>query len=149
MPKSHLEHPSQATACGTLATQTGLSREQFLAASDRCRSCERTLEADDAGRPAYSGEVGTLNAGQKLSDLSREQRGFLARVAREPAGLLVENRSTAAASLVRKGFALKVLTRDKPAVETRFLRGQLARLTLTDAGRAWLEKFGEIFPKST
>lgn len=76
MPRAHLEHPSQATACGKPATQTGRSREAFLASSDRCKSCERTLAASDAGRPAYSGEDNLQ--GPKLTHAQRRVLAELA-----------------------------------------------------------------------
>lgn len=56
MRRTHLEHPSQATACGTIATQLGLPTAAFRAATNQCASCSRTLAAIDAGRPAYRGD---------------------------------------------------------------------------------------------
>ncbi len=74
-------------------------------------------------------EDGVVRTANRLSDLSRDQRHLLERVYRGP-GLMVESRSTAAASLVRKGFVLKRLSRERGPVA-----GRLAELTITEAGR--------------
>lgn len=61
MSKTHLEHPSQATACGAPSTQVGVSVDAFRAAANKCGRCARTLAAIEAGRPRYSGLVQLLD----------------------------------------------------------------------------------------
>jgi len=72
MAKYHLEHPTQATACGTSSTATALSASDFdhLPGEQKCGSCRRTLEASRAGRKAYRGDMRTLtlNISSDLAD---------------------------------------------------------------------------------
>jgi hypothetical protein len=51
--KTHLDHPTQATACGK--NLRSVDAKTFRASSNQCLACARTLAAIDAGRPAYSG----------------------------------------------------------------------------------------------
>jgi hypothetical protein len=64
MAKYHLEHPTQATACGTAASGAGcvLTSADFDHVPDGlyCKACKRTLDAIRAGRKAYRGDVRTL-----------------------------------------------------------------------------------------
>lgn len=55
--KDHLEHPTQAFACGSPASAaaTAMARDEFRASDNQCGRCRRVLEALNAGRPAYSG----------------------------------------------------------------------------------------------
>lgn len=55
--RTHLEHPTQAYACGMPARNAApvLPPEEFRRADSRCRRCERTLDAMVAGRPHYAG----------------------------------------------------------------------------------------------
>jgi hypothetical protein len=58
--KSHLEHPTQAVACGAAAVSVQgrpLTPTQFNALPDaeRCKRCARVLAAQAAGRPHFAG----------------------------------------------------------------------------------------------
>jgi hypothetical protein len=66
--KLHLEHPTQAAACGVAANCVGkvFAPEEFraLASESQCARCRRVLTAIGAGRLVYSGyEDGTGDRG--------------------------------------------------------------------------------------
>lgn len=70
----HLDHPSQATACGARATVVGHAAIVFDAAAeeDRCGRCARVRRAQQAGRKTHRGEeVFGLEAEQQLAALVR------------------------------------------------------------------------------
>jgi len=53
---THLEHPTQANACGAPAScGSGVGAVAFLVSADRCRRCERIAIAEAAGRPVFRG----------------------------------------------------------------------------------------------
>lgn len=54
--KTHLDHPTQTTACGTRCSAHAVEEKIFrLSTHNRCCSCARVLAAKDAGREVYSG----------------------------------------------------------------------------------------------
>ena len=62
MSKYHLEHTTQATACGTSSTATVLTPAEFdrVPLDSVCKACKHTLDASRAGRKAYSGDMRKL-----------------------------------------------------------------------------------------
>lgn len=67
MSKVHLEHPTQATACGTRATQHGSSFKEFegVPEGSRCKSCQKVFVAYLAGRSVYRGAVTAIDVSPK------------------------------------------------------------------------------------
>jgi hypothetical protein len=62
MLKYHLEHPTQATACGTSSTATVLTPAEFDHVPDgrACKACKRTLDASREGRKSYRSDMRKL-----------------------------------------------------------------------------------------
>lgn len=77
------------------------------------------------------------------SDLSSSQKALLLDVEAAPDGLVVENRSTAASSLARKGLVTKALSYRALSTGGR-AGGRTAELKLTDAGRDYLKAHGNV-----
>lgn len=54
--RTHLDHPTQAYACGAPATGiASVDSATFRASGNQCQRCAKVLAALDAGRPVYSG----------------------------------------------------------------------------------------------
>jgi len=79
MSKYHLEHPTQATACGTSSTATVLSPAEFdhAPAELACKACKRTLDSSRAGRKAYRSDrrVLTITISSDLADAIEKYAG--------------------------------------------------------------------------
>jgi len=91
MSKYHLEHPTQATACGTLSTATVLTPPEFdhVPVELACKSCKRTLDASRAGRKAYRSDrrVLTITISSDLADAIERYAGTDWNDGRDPSKL--------------------------------------------------------------
>jgi hypothetical protein len=78
MSKYHLEHPTQATACGTSSATTVLTPAEFDHAPDglACKACKRTLDASRAGRKAYRSWL--EDYARKFAESEKDRRAEIA-----------------------------------------------------------------------